>query len=67
VYNLYTAVDYNQVWGNGLNTTGHASGAGTGMVNALTHTVYGFLDAAANQGQIDAGSFSDVITATITY
>jgi spore coat protein U-like protein len=66
-YNLYTDALHSQVWADGTGTTGHASGVGTGMANALTHTVYGFLEAAANLGQVDAGSFSDTITATITY
>jgi spore coat protein U-like protein len=66
-YNLYTDVAHSTVWANGLNGTGRASGLGAGMGTAITHTVYGFLDADLNVGQIDAGSFSDTITATITY
>lgn len=67
VYNLYTDTLHSTIWGDGLNSTGHAADVGEGMGTLLTHTVYGLLEAASNQGQIDAGSFSDVITATITY
>jgi spore coat protein U-like protein len=67
-YNLYTdAAPYTTVWANGLSGTGRASGLGSGMGTPITHTVYGFLALADNLGQIDAGSFNDVITATITY
>jgi len=66
-YNLYTDPLHSQVWADGTGTTGRASGLGTGMANTLTHTVYGFLEAAVNLGQVDAGSYSDTITATITY
>jgi spore coat protein U-like protein len=66
-YNLYTDVDHQTIWANGQNSTGRASGLGEGMGSPITHTVYGFLALADNLGQIDAGSYSDVITATITY
>lgn len=67
VYNLYTDTLHSSIWGNGLNGTSRAADFGEGMGTPVTHTVYGLLEAADNQGQIDAGSFSDVITATITY
>jgi spore coat protein U-like protein len=67
VYNLYTAGDYQTVWGNGQNGTGRASDIGEGMGNPITHTVHGRLLASQNQGAIDAGDYSDTITATITY
>lgn len=67
IYNLYTFSDYGTVWGNNTSGTGRISGTGTGMGNAITHTVYGRLLASQNQGPIDAGDYSDTITATITY
>ena len=69
IYNLYMANDYNTVWGNSLNGTGHAIGIGSGMGvgNETTHTVYGRLLASENTGIIDAGTYADTITATITY
>lgn len=69
VYNLYTGNDYQTIWGNNQNSTGRISGLGTGMgpTNAITHTVYGRLLASQNTGAIDAGSYADTITATITY
>ena len=69
VYNLYTAGDFQTIWGNGQNGTGRASGLGLGMgaTNAITHTVHGRLLASQNTGAIDAGAYTDTITATITY
>ena len=67
IYNLYTAGDYATIWGNGQNSTGRASDVGEGMGTAITHTVHGRLLASQNQGAIDAGDYSDTITATITY
>ena len=69
VYNLYTSNTYGTVWGDTTSGTGRISGLGTGMAvgNAFTHNVYGQLLAANNTGAIDAGSYTDNITATITY
>ena len=67
VYNLYTAGDFATVWGNGSGSTGRASDIGEGMGTAITHTVHGRLLASQNQGAIDAGDYTDTITATITY
>jgi spore coat protein U-like protein len=69
VYNLYLEDTYNTVWGNGSNGTGRVSDFGEGMAlaNAITHTVYGRLLASSNTGAIDAGSYTDTITATVTY
>jgi len=66
-YNLYTNAAHTQIWGNGQDSTFRASGTGAGMGTARTHTVYGFLAALDNQGEVDAGSYLDVITATVTY
>jgi len=67
VYNLYTAGDFQTIWGNGQNSTGRVNDIGEGMGNAITHTVHGRLLASQNQGPIDAGDYTDTITATITY
>ena len=69
VYNLYTSNTYGTVWGDTTAGTGRASGLGAGMAvgNAITHTVYGQLLASSNTGPIDAGTYNDTITATITY
>ena len=69
VYNLYTSGTYGTVWGDTTNGTGRAGGLGAGMAlaNARTHTVYGQLLASDNTGEIDAGTYNDTITATITY
>lgn len=69
-YNLYTTNTYSTVWGDGSASTGTAGGTGAGMAaaNAITHTVYGRLLASANAGAVGApGTYSDTITATITY
>jgi spore coat protein U-like protein len=69
VYNLYTSNTYGTIWGDTTGGTGRASGLGAGMAvgNAITHTVYGQLLASSNTGAIDAGTYNDTITATITY
>jgi spore coat protein U-like protein len=69
IYNLYTDNTYGTVWGDGTGTTGVVSGAGSGMgiAGEKTHAVYGRLLASANGGSVDAGAYSDTITATITY
>jgi spore coat protein U-like protein len=69
IYNLYTDNTYGTVWGDGTGTTSVVSGAGSGMgiAGEKTHTVFGRLLASANAGGVDAGAYSDTITATITY
>lgn len=68
-YNLYTTSGYTTVWGDGTGSTGRVSGTGAGMGigNAQSLTVYGRLLASANAGAVEAGSYTDTITATITY
>ncbi len=68
-YNLFTTSGYTTVWGDGTGTTGRGSGTGAGMgvPNAQTLTVYGRLLASANTGPVGAGTYTDTITATITY
>ena len=67
IYNLYTADTYATVWGDDTGATDIVGGAGTGMANALTRTVYGRLLAADNVGPVEVGAYSDTIVATITY
>ena len=67
VYNLYTDNTYGAVWGDDTGTTDVVGGAGTGMANALSETVYGRLLAADNVAPVDVGAYSDTIVATITY
>ena len=68
VYNLYTSNAYTTIWGdNSTGGTGHISALGAGMGTPVAHTVYGRVLASDNTGDIDAGSYSDTITATITY
>jgi len=68
-YNLYTSAARSTIWGDGTSSssTVPGTGAGLGVPNAITHTVYGRLvDSAANQA-VSAGSYSDTITVTVTY
>ena len=68
-YNLYTTVAAATVWGDGTLGTGTVAGMGAGMgvVNAHTHTVFGELpDNAFNQGA-PSGNYTDTITVTVTY
>jgi spore coat protein U-like protein len=68
-YNLYTANTYTTVWGDNTGGTGHATGTGAGMGVPQTQslTVYGRLRAVDNVAGVGAGIYSDTITATITY
>ena len=68
-YNLFTTNGYTTVWGDGTGTTGRGSGTGAGMAvgNAQSLIVYGRLLASANTGPVGAGTYTDTITATITY
>ncbi len=68
-YNLYTSAARDTVWGDGTASTATVpgTGAGLGVPNAISHTVYGRLvDSAANQA-VSAGSYADTITVTVTY
>lgn len=61
-YQLYTDNTYTTVWGDGTSSSGTQSGTGDGSNQTLT--VYGKLPA----GQFKTpGTYSDTITATITY
>lgn len=61
-YNLYLTAAYATVWGNGTGGTGNVAHAGG--VNSIDFTVYGRIPA----GQyVNAGNYSDSITATVTY
>jgi spore coat protein U-like protein len=67
-YNLYKEVAHTNIWGDTIGTdTWLGTGAGMGVPQAITHTVYGLLpDNTANQAAV-AGNYSDTITATFTY
>lgn len=67
LYNLYTSSGYNTIWGDNTSGTGRLGGTGAGMGTPQTLTVWGRLLASQNQGAIDAGSYTDTITATIVY
>ena len=68
-YNLYTTAAYTTVWGDATGGTGHATGTGAGMGVPQTQslTVFGRLRAVDNTGPIGAGTYNDTIVATITY
>lgn len=67
-YNLYTSNTYAAVWGDGTNSSVTQAGTGAGMGTAQTLTVYGRLLASANTGPVGvSGTYSDNITATISY
>jgi len=68
-YNLYTTAALATVWGDGTGTTKtvQVPVASTGLADVLTLTVYGQLpDSATNKNAVP-GSYSDTITATVTY
>lgn len=61
-YNLYTDVTYTTVWGDGTGGSSPVAGTGSGSLQSLT--VYGRVP--SGQGE-PTGSYSDTVTATITY
>jgi spore coat protein U-like protein len=68
-YNLYTSNTYGTIWGDGTNGshTVQVSTASTGITTPQTLTVYGQLpDNTTNRNAVP-GSYSDLITATVTY
>jgi spore coat protein U-like protein len=68
-YNLFTTLAANTIWGDGSIGTGTVPGVGAGMgvPNAQTHTVFGELpDNAFNQAA-PSGNYTDTITVTVTY
>jgi spore coat protein U-like protein len=68
VFNLYTDDDHTKVWGDGISGgTFNGGGLGGGMGVARTLTVRGQLLASENAGPVDAGLYTDLITATINY
>lgn len=66
-YNLYTDVARTNVWGNGAGGTFNLGGIGAGMGVAQQLLVRGQLLASANVGLVEAGVYTDTITATIVY
>ncbi len=68
-YNLYTTSGYATVWGDGTASTAVMPGTGAGMAvgNVQNLTVYGRLLASANTGPVGPGTYTDSITATVTY
>jgi spore coat protein U-like protein len=61
-YNLYTTSGDTTVWGDGTGSTATVGGVGTGTAQTLT--VYGKIPTGENSL---SGTYSDTITATITY
>lgn len=63
-YNLYTTAGRTTVWGDGSGATATQSGSGTGLLTAVTHTVYGRIP--INQDSAP-GSYSSTVTVTLTF
>lgn len=61
-YNLYTRVDYAQVWGDGNAGSGVFRGAGSGTLQSFT--IYGRIQAGQKQM---AGSYSDSIVIMLNF
>jgi spore coat protein U-like protein len=67
VYNLYRDTARTEIWGDGVAaSTFTVGGTGTGVGNALPHTVYGRLPSAGNSNPV-VGGYSSIVTVTITY
>jgi len=66
-YNLYKDAAFGTIFGDGTGGTGSVLGTGNGVATAVSVPVYGqLLDSATNQNAVP-GSYSDTITASITY
>lgn len=66
-YNLYTDSGYTKVWNStcgGANNCDGGTGAGPGVGNQQTYTVYGQIAAGQN---VPAGSYADTITLTVSF
>lgn len=63
-YNLYTDAAHTTVWGDGTGVTATVPGTGTGPLVAVSQTVYGRITAQQN---VSVDTYSDTITATVTY
>ncbi|MBD3770655.1 MAG: spore coat U domain-containing protein [Rhodobacterales bacterium] len=61
-YNLYTSAARTTVWGDGTGATQTTAGTGSGTLQSLT--VYGRVPSSQN---VPVGSYSDSVTATITF
>jgi spore coat protein U-like protein len=71
-YNLYTdSARTTNVWMNPTNAAAVATnqgGVGTGMNNAITHTVYGrLIDSATSQAAVPANDYTSTVTVTLNY
>jgi spore coat protein U-like protein len=66
-YNLYTDAAFANVWGNGGGGTSNLGGIGAGMGTPQALIVRGRLLASNNVGEIDAGLYTDTVTATVVY
>jgi spore coat protein U-like protein len=68
-YNLYTSGTYTTIFGDGTGGTAAAAGTGNGVsaASAVTHTVYGSLPDNATNQDAPPGSYTDIITVTVTY
>ena len=67
-YNLYTdATATTTIFGDGTGGTGKQTGTGAGLGTAVAVNVYGRLPDNATNQNAAAGSYSDTITATVTY
>lgn len=66
-YQIYTNNTYTTVWNSSCtagNNCASGTGAGPGVGNAQTYTVYGSITAGQN---VPANSYSDTITLTVTF
>ncbi len=68
VYNLYTDLGHTTIWGDGTGGSGTSPvGAGVGTGTPVPFTVYGLLRAVDNTAGVPAQTYTDNITATVTY
>jgi spore coat protein U-like protein len=66
-YNLYTANNYQTVWGDATGSSVTQAGAGLGLGTAVPFTVYGQLPDNATNQTASPGAYTDTITVSVAY
>jgi spore coat protein U-like protein len=64
-YNLYTNPSYSSIWGDGTSGTAYVSGNAADCITGCQFTIYGRTPALQNSAGV--GSYSDTITATLSF
>jgi spore coat protein U-like protein len=63
-YNIYRNAERTEVWADGIGSTFTVSGTGTGLQHVVSFTAYGRMPSGQ---RVSFGTYTDVITVTLTY